>query len=109
MDIRPLGVSKASKKVPLVETLKSQIRVKFEVLVPIGSQGAFQGPKLIIFEVIWECFGGRFWLVFDEVYVQVPVTVTSMSQHVLLEFFNYCYALQELSLVITSRIHLQHY
>ena len=34
------------------ETLKSQIGVKFEVLVSIASQGGFQGAKLTIWEVI---------------------------------------------------------
>ena len=38
----------------------------------------------------WRSFGsalgGRFWRVFDEIYVQVPVAVTNMRQHVLLEF-----------------------
>ena len=83
------------------ETLKSQIRVKFQSLVPMRSQGGFQGAKLEILEVILECFGGLFWWVFDEVYVQVPVTVTSMSQHVLLEFHN-CF-MQEFSLAIACQ------
>ena len=43
-------------------------------------------PKVNILEVISECFGSRFWCIFDEVYVQVLVTVMSMTQHVLLKF-----------------------
>ena len=42
--------------------------------------------KVTILEVISECFGSRFWFIFDEVYVQVLVTFMSMTQHVLLKF-----------------------
>ena len=58
-------------------------------------------PKVSILEVISECFGSLFWCIFDEVYVQVLVTVTSMSQHVLLEFHN-CF-MQEFSLAIACQ------
>ena len=53
--------------------------------------------------------GGRFWRVFDEIYVQVPVAVTNTRQHVLLEFSTVFSAFHEFSLMTTSQINLQHY
>ena len=48
--------AKGLPKGPPWGTLKSQIRVKFQALVPKWSQAGFQGAKLMILEVIWESF-----------------------------------------------------
>ena len=73
-------------KGPLGGTLKSQLGVKIELWFPEGPQEGFRVPKVTVWEVIWECFGTDFCCIFDEVYVQVLVTVMSMSQHVFLSF-----------------------
>ena len=95
-------------KGPPGETLKSQIRVKFEVFFLIVSQGGFQGAKMTIWEVIW----GWFWVSFL-VWFWSGLRSGSCYSHEhgsawCARVFNYFYALQELSLGITSPIHLQH-
>ena len=45
-------------------------------------------PKANILKVTWDCSLGRFWCISNEVYVQVLLTVMSMSQHALLFFLH---------------------
>ena len=51
-------------KGPPGSTLRSHFFAKIQLWFPEGSQGGFRVPKVSILEVIWECFGNRFWMYF---------------------------------------------
>ena len=90
------------------ETLKSQIRVKFEVFFLTVSQRGFQGAKLTILEVILEWFWVSFLVRFWSGLRSGPCYSHEHGSAWSARVFNYFYALQELSLGITSPIRLQH-
>ena len=88
--------------------LRFQFQAKVGLWFPEGAKGGFGVPNWPILEVIWGCFGWRFWWVWwglasGSCYSHEHVSACSAT------VFNHFDVLQELFLAITCQTHLQHH